>query len=94
VRDEETEVFTMPDFAGILGAGKGASTSLVLFIPSQDRHNPPIDQPYWVEEALKTLGTLLGAQPPSHRGKATPASPSLMVLPRGRDRRAVYRSRS
>ena len=50
----------MPDFAGILGASKAASALLVLFIPSKDRSDQPIDQPYWVEEALKTLGMLFG----------------------------------
>ena len=50
----------MPDFAGILGASKAASALLVLFIPSKDRRNQPIDQAYWVEEALNTLGTLFG----------------------------------
>lgn len=50
----------MPDFAGALGASKAASALLVLFIPSKDRHNRAIDQPYWVEEALNTLGTLFG----------------------------------
>jgi hypothetical protein len=54
------EVFAMPDFAGALGASKAASALLVLFIPSKDRHNRVIDQPYWVEEALNTLGTLFG----------------------------------
>lgn len=54
------EVFAMPDFAGALGASKAASSLLVLFIPSKDRHNREIDQPYWVEEALNTLGTLFG----------------------------------
>lgn len=50
----------MPDFACALGASKAASALLVLFIPSKDRHNQEIDQPYWVEEALNTLGTLFG----------------------------------
>ncbi len=40
---EEKEVF-MPDFAGALGASKAASALLVLFIPSKDRRNKPIDQ--------------------------------------------------
>jgi hypothetical protein len=57
---EETEVFTMPDFAGALGASKAASALLVLFIPSKDRGNRPIDQGFWVEEALNVLGTLFG----------------------------------
>ena len=50
----------MPDFAGALGASKAASTLLVLFIPSKDRRDQPIDQEYWVGEALRELGTLFG----------------------------------
>ena len=50
----------MPDFAGALGAGKAAAALLVLFIPSKDRNNKPIEQGVWVEEALKVLGTLFG----------------------------------
>jgi hypothetical protein len=50
----------MPDFAGVLGASKAASALLVLFIPSKDRGTRPIDQGYWVEEALNVLGTLFG----------------------------------
>ena len=50
----------MPDFAATLGASKAASTLLVLFIPSKDRSNEPIDQAYWVGEALRVLGTLFG----------------------------------
>jgi hypothetical protein len=50
----------MPDFAGALGASKAASALLVLFIPSKDRGDKPIDQPFWVDEALKVLGTLFG----------------------------------
>lgn len=38
----------MPDFAGDLGASKAASALLVLFIPSKDRRNKPINQRYWV----------------------------------------------
>jgi hypothetical protein len=60
VGGEETEVFTMPDFAGALGASKAASALLVLFIPSKDRSNQPIDKGFWVEEALNVLGTLFG----------------------------------
>src|SRR5271157_5730468 len=48
----------MADFAKALGASKGASTLLVLFIPSRDRTDEAIDQGYWVDEALKTLGML------------------------------------
>jgi hypothetical protein len=57
---EETEVFTMADFASALGATKAASTLLVLFIPSKDRLDNPIDQSFWVDEALNALGTLFG----------------------------------
>lgn len=39
---------------------RSASTLLVLFIPSRDRADRPIGQAFWVEEALKTLGTLFG----------------------------------
>jgi hypothetical protein len=50
----------MPDFAQSLGASKAASTLLVLFIPSKDRHDTRIDQAYWVSEALRVLGGLFG----------------------------------
>jgi|ERR1043165_1638224 hypothetical protein len=30
---------------------------LVLFIPSKDRDETPIDQAFWVDQALTTLGT-------------------------------------
>jgi hypothetical protein len=36
----------MADFAKALGASKAASTLLVLFIPSKDRADEPIDQGY------------------------------------------------
>jgi hypothetical protein len=50
----------MPDFAGALGASKAAASLLVLFIPSKDRGDTPIDQRFWIEEALAVLGTLFG----------------------------------
>jgi hypothetical protein len=50
----------MPDFAANLGATKAASTLLVLFIPSKDRADQPIDQERWVADALRVLGTLFG----------------------------------
>ena len=53
----------MPDFAGALGASKAASALLVLFIPSKDRRNKPIDQRYWVKETLNVFGTLFGGRP-------------------------------
>ncbi len=59
----------MPDFAAMLGASKSASTLLVLFIPSKDRTNDPIDQDYWVEEALRVLGTLFTGATAFPQGK-------------------------
>jgi hypothetical protein len=41
-----------------LGADKGADCLIVLFIPSVDRDEKPIDQETWVTAALKILGTL------------------------------------
>jgi hypothetical protein len=67
--EEGTEAFTMPDFAGALGASKAASTLLVLFIPSKDRRDKPIDQEYWVGEALRVLGTLFGGATAFPQGK-------------------------
>jgi hypothetical protein len=59
----------MPDFAGALGASKAASTLLVLFIPSKDRSDKPIDQEDWVGEALRVLGMLFGGATAFPRGK-------------------------
>ena len=59
----------MPDFAKALGATKGASTLLVLFIPSRDRTDEAIDQGYWVAEALKGRGTLFGGATAFPQGK-------------------------
>jgi hypothetical protein len=50
----------MPDHAARLGASHSASTLLVLFIPSADRFGGPIDQDFWVREALAVLGRLYG----------------------------------
>jgi hypothetical protein len=47
----------MADHAALLGASKTQSTLLVLFIPSRDRFDQPIDQDYWVDQALEVLGT-------------------------------------
>jgi hypothetical protein len=46
----------MPEFTNLFGASRTASTLLVLFIPSKDRHGRPIDQDRWVREALGVLG--------------------------------------
>jgi len=59
----------MPDFAAALGASKAASSLLVLFVPSKDRRNKPIDQRYWVKEMLNTLGTLFGGATAFPRGE-------------------------
>jgi hypothetical protein len=50
----------MPDYGSLLGANKSASTLLVLFIPSHDRFDEPIDQEHWVTEALQVLGRCFG----------------------------------
>jgi hypothetical protein len=59
----------MPDFAGALGASKGASSLVVLFIPSKDPRNKSIDQRYWVKETLNVLGTLFGGATAFPRGE-------------------------
>lgn len=46
--------------AKTLGAKKGAATLLVLFIPSVDRFEQPIDQGTWVDRALNFLGSAFG----------------------------------
>jgi hypothetical protein len=46
--------------ADTLGATKGATTLLVLFIPSVDRYEQLIDQGAWVERALDFLGSTFG----------------------------------
>lgn len=50
----------MADQAARLGATKSASTLLVLFIPSRDRNDLPIDQEFWVGQALEALGMAFG----------------------------------
>lgn len=49
----------MKDVAKKLGAtAPEGSLQITIFIPSVDRHGQPVDQKYWREEALATLGTL------------------------------------
>jgi hypothetical protein len=49
----------MSDIGELLGAGPPAGTvQLTLFVPSVDRASQPIDQAYWRDEALRTLGRL------------------------------------
>jgi hypothetical protein len=59
----------MPDHATKLGASKSASTLLVLFIPSVDRHHKPIPQNRWVNAALAVLGELFGGATAFPRGR-------------------------
>ena len=46
----------------------GASL-LVVFIPSKDRDGQPVDQDYWVDEVLTTLGTLYRGSTAYPRGR-------------------------
>ena len=50
----------MADWSDVLQAEKSASTVLVLFVPSVDRFNEPIEQEYWVTETLTVFGRLFG----------------------------------
>jgi hypothetical protein len=50
----------MADQAARLGATRSASTLLVLFIPGRDRDDKPIDQEFWVGQALEVLGSAFG----------------------------------
>ena len=43
-----------------LGAVKGQTTLLVLFIPSVDRYSAAVEQEFWVQRALETLGRCFG----------------------------------
>jgi hypothetical protein len=45
------------DLAAKLGATTTESTLLVLFIPSTTRFGEDVDQEFWVEDALKMIGT-------------------------------------
>src|SRR5437868_501489 len=56
-------------FAEHFGANTGASTLLVLFLPSKDRDDQPIDQNYWIGEALRVLGELFGGATAFPQGK-------------------------
>ena len=63
------EVSAVPDFGAALAARKAASTRLVLFIPSKDRQGTPIDQEFWVGEALQVLGRSFGGATAFPRGR-------------------------
>lgn len=58
-----------PDRAALFDTSKSASSLLVLFIPSQDRDEKPIDQDRWRDEALSALGRLFGGATAYPRGK-------------------------
>lgn len=59
----------MADHATRLGASKSASTLLVLFVPSVDRHGRPVSQARWVNEALRVLGELFGGATAFPKGR-------------------------
>ncbi len=59
----------MPDWGKTLAARRAASTLMVLFIPSRDRADHPIHQDYWVDEALRVLGTNFGGATAFPKGK-------------------------
>ena len=53
-----------------LGADKPAGATLfVLFIPSVDRHEKPVNQKYWVDKALRELATLFRGATAYPKGK-------------------------
>jgi hypothetical protein len=50
----------MRDWGQRFAAHKAESTVLVLFVPSVDRQEEPIDQEHWESEALTVVGNLFG----------------------------------
>lgn len=50
----------MEDWSSRYVVNKAAANLLVLFIPSVGRSQEPIDQVFWVEEAMTTLGRCFG----------------------------------
>jgi hypothetical protein len=54
----------------VFRSGLPVGTSLVVvFVPSQDRDGQPIDQDYWVDEVLTTLGRLFRGATAYPRGR-------------------------
>jgi hypothetical protein len=45
------------------------SSLVVIFVPSKDRDRQPIDQDYWVDEILATLGRLFRGATAFPRGR-------------------------
>jgi len=50
----------MPSLAARFGAEESSTSLFILFVPSKDRLEEPIDQRYWTDEALMVLGGLFG----------------------------------
>jgi hypothetical protein len=51
---------SVTDWGKRFAADKAEGTVLVLFVPSVDRREEPIDQEYWETESLTVLGSLFG----------------------------------
>lgn len=86
----------MPDFQGALGALLPQGTvPMTVFIPSLDREGGEVDQQYWVDECLRTMGNLYGggtAFPPGRgvwrddaRGGNLIVEPVVMVMSYARE---------
>jgi hypothetical protein len=61
----------MVNLAELFQATKTESNLLVLYIPSGDRDEKPIDQELWVNKALAMLGTPFGGGTASRRAKGS-----------------------
>jgi hypothetical protein len=57
------------DWGKRFAADKAEGTVLVLFVPSVDRQEEPIDQEYWEAESLTVLGNLFGGATAFPQGK-------------------------
>jgi len=57
------------DWGKRFAADKAEGTVLVLFVPSVDRQEEPIDQGYWEAESLTVLGNLFGGATAFPQGK-------------------------
>ena len=61
---------TKPQPAAIFHSTLPVGTSLlVVFVPSKDRGGKPVDQDFWVDEVLRTLGTLYRGSTAYPRGR-------------------------
>ncbi len=57
------------DITRALGAAAPAGAyPIAVFVPSVDRHQDPIDQEYWIKEALAVLGRCFGGATAMPRG--------------------------